>query len=65
MKYFNTHDVPFMFDPNDYRIFMFIGDHWVEIVDSDIENQVRFDSTEITKKEVAALIQKNLAVQVF
>lgn len=65
MKYFNACDVLFMFDPNAHRIFMFIGDHWVEMVDSDIKNKLRFDSTEITKKEAMTLIQRNRASQVF
>jgi len=59
MKYFNAYDVPFMFDPDIHKIFMFIGDKWVEIVDSEIEKKVRFDSTEITQKEAMALIQRN------
>jgi hypothetical protein len=59
MKYFNTHDVPFMFDLNACRIFMLIGDHWVEMVDSDIKERVRFDSTEITEKEARTLSQRN------
>jgi hypothetical protein len=38
---------------------MLIGDHWVEMVDSDIKERVRFDSTEITEKEARTLSQRN------
>ena len=59
MKYFNAHDVPFMFESNACRIFMLIGDHWVEMVDSDIKDRIRFDSIEITEKEAWTLFQRN------
>ena len=58
LKYFNSHEVPFIFDPDCYKIFMLIGDQWVEIVDADIRNRVRFDSTEITMREAQELIKK-------
>ena len=64
MKYFNTHDVPFMFDPDVHKIFMLIGDEWVEIIDGDIKNKVRFKSTEITKREAMTLVRRNCSPQV-
>jgi hypothetical protein len=59
MKYFNTLDVPFMFDPDFHRIFMLIGDEWVEIMDGSIKNKLRFYSTEITEREAMTLVQRN------
>lgn len=59
IKYFKSCDVPFMLDPDFSKIFMFIGDQWVEIADSNIKTTVRFNSTEITKKEAMALTRSN------
>jgi hypothetical protein len=45
-EYFKINDLLFMFDKKLFKIFMSIGDKWVQVVDLKIKNKMRYQPIE-------------------
>jgi hypothetical protein len=60
VKYFSKDDVPVMFDPETFKICMFLGDRWIEVTDEILRDAIRFHSREISEAEALAMATRRL-----
>ena len=60
MKYFCKDDVPVVFDPDTFKIYMFIGDRWIEVGDEKLRDMIRFHAREISRSEALTLAYRRL-----
>jgi hypothetical protein len=56
VRFFSSHHGLCLFDPDTYKIFMYHNGSWVESIDPDFRETIRFGSVELSRQEALNIL---------